>query len=179
MKKIILTVFALFALAVSATAQTKASQKVSKNAIGIRFGDNEGPAIAASYQRRVFTKNRIELDLGIKSSSHEDAVKLAAIFQWVFPIDNGFHWYAGAGGGLGHYQYHYKNNYYYEPYYAPDRSDDGIFAFVAGDIGIEYDFPSVPLQLSFDIRPEIGSESDNNHTINADTDIGFAVRYRF
>ena len=179
MKKIILTVFALFALAFSATAQKKSLSGVSKNAIGIRFGDNDGPAIAASYQRRVFTQNRLELDLGIKSSNYADAVKLAAVFQWVFPIENGFNWYAGAGGGFGHYEHNFKNDYYYYPYYESDRGDDGIFGFVAGDIGIEYDFPRIPLQLSFDIRPELGTEGYGNDTVNANADIGFAVRYRF
>jgi len=180
MKKVIFTVFALTALTFSTQAQ-KTSQKVSTNAIGIRFGDNDGPAVAASYQRKVFTSNRLEFDLGIKSSNREDAVKFAAIFQWVFPIENGFHWYVGAGAGVGHYEHNYKDYYYGPgngngPYYYGPYKDDGIFAFAAGDIGIEYDF-NFPLQLSFDIRPEVGSDSYYDNTIGAD--IGFAARYRF
>jgi hypothetical protein len=180
MKRIILTVFALSALAFSAQAQQK-SQRVSKNAIGIRFGDNDGPAVAASYQRRVLSINRLEFDLGVKSSTREDAVKLAAIFQWVFPIDDGFHWYVGVGGGLGRYEHNYKNYYYYDGpgpnnYYGPYK-DDGIFAFAAGDIGIEYDFAKIPLQLSFDVRPEVGSDAYYDNTIGAD--VGLAARYRF
>lgn len=188
MRTIILTAVALTGLAFSAQGQ-KTSQKVSANAIGIRFGDNDGPAVAASYQRRVFTNNRLELDLGIKSSNREDAIKFAAVFQWVFPIQNGFHWYVGAGGGFGRYEHNYRDYYYgpgkgngngngngnYPYYYGPYK-DDGIFAFVAGDIGIEYDF-NFPLQLSFDVRPEVGSDSYYEHSIGAD--IGLAARYRF
>ncbi len=184
MNRIILTVFALSAFAFSAQAQ-RTSKQVSKNAIGVRFGDNDGPAVAASYQRRIFTNNRLEFDLGIKSSGREDAVKFAAIFQWVFPIQNGFHWYVGGGAGVGRYEHNYKNYYYGPgngngpgnyPYYGPYK-DDGIFAFVAGDVGIEYDFPQIPLQLSFDVRPEIGSNAYYDNNIGAD--IGFAARYRF
>lgn len=180
MKRIILTLFALGALAFSAQAQ-RTSKQVSKNAIGVRFGDNDGPAVAASYQRRIFTNNRLEFDLGVKSSGREDAVKFAAVFQWVFPIENGFHWYVGAGAGVGRYEHNYRRDYYYYVgpdygYYGPYK-DDGIFAFAAGDVGIEYDFPKIPLQLSFDIRPEVGSNAYYDNNIGAD--IGFAARYRF
>jgi hypothetical protein len=30
-----------------------------------------------------------------------NAIKLAALYQWVWNIDGGFNWYAGVGGGLG------------------------------------------------------------------------------
>jgi hypothetical protein len=31
----------------------------------------------------------------------DNAIKLAALYQWVWNIDGGFNWYAGVGGGLG------------------------------------------------------------------------------
>jgi len=167
MKKLILTVLMLVCLVFQAEAQ-----KDFKNAIGLRVGDNSGIGAEISYQRDILTNNRLEFDLGWRNSRNIDAVKLAALFQWVWNIDGGFNWYAGVGGGFGSYDYNY-NRYYYGPAY---RDDHGNFAFVAGDIGIEYNF-DIPLQLSFDVRPEIGGTPYYENSIAAD--IGLGIRYRF
>jgi hypothetical protein len=54
------------------------------------------------------SNNRLELDLGwrnrndYKNNGYDDnAIKLAALCQWVWNIDGGFNWYAGVGGGIG------------------------------------------------------------------------------
>jgi hypothetical protein len=31
----------------------------------------------------------------------DNAIKLTALYQWVWNIDGGFNWYAGVGGGVG------------------------------------------------------------------------------
>jgi hypothetical protein len=50
------------------------------------------------------SNNRLELDLGwrnrndYKNNGYDDnAIKLAALYQWVWNIDGGFNWYAGVG----------------------------------------------------------------------------------
>jgi hypothetical protein len=55
------------------------------------------------------SNNRLELDLGwrnrndYKNNGYDDnAIKLAALYQWVWNIDGGFNWYAGVGGGIEH-----------------------------------------------------------------------------
>ena len=53
--------------------------------------------------------------------------------------------------------------------------DDETFFFVAGDIGIEYDF-DIPLILSLDFRPEIGF---SNYNDDVNFDIGLGIRYQF
>jgi len=176
MRKLILSALMVIGLAFSSEAQT-----ISKNAIGLRIGDNDGFGAEASYQRAVLKNNRLEFDLGVRNSRNLEAVKLAGLFQWVWNIEGGFNWYAGAGAGLGSYRYNYKKNYYNNgngnnyPYgYYPD--DKGTFAFVAGDIGIEYNF-DIPLLISLDFRPEIGSNTYYDDAIGAD--IGIAVRYQF
>ena len=115
------------------------AQNFSKNAIGFRLGDNDGFGGEVSYQRGISTKNRIGVDLGWRNSKQVDAIKLSGLYQWVWNIDNGLNWYAGAGGGLGNWSSNGTND---------------AFLFVAGNIGIEYNF-DFPLQLSLDVRPEI------------------------
>jgi hypothetical protein len=162
MKKSILIASMLLGLAFSAK-----SQNISKNAIGLRIGDNDGFGGEVSYQRKLASNNRLELDLGWRNSNDVGAIKLAGLYQWVWNIEGGFNWYAGVGGGLGSWSYD-KNN----------SNDKGTFAFVAGDLGIEYDF-DVPLQLSLDIRPELYFNSDTFRENNFGPDIALGIRYRF
>ena len=96
MKKIVLSAFMLLGLAFSAQAQD-----ISKNALGLRLGDNDGFGGEISYQRGLGDNNRLELDLGWRNSNDVDAFKLVGLYQWVWNIDGGFNWYAGVGAGLG------------------------------------------------------------------------------
>lgn len=156
MKKMIL--FVMFAVAFVTAGY---AQSISKNAIGLRIGDNDGFGAEVSYQRGIGDNNRLEFDLGWRSSNDIDAFKLAALYQWVWNIDGGFNWYVGAGGGLGSFN---------TPYY------DGTFAFAAGDIGIEYNF-DIPLLISLDMRPEIGF--NDRYSDDLDLDIALGIRYQF
>jgi hypothetical protein len=63
MKKVILSAFMLLGLALSAQAQD-----ISKNALGLRLGDNDGFGGEISYQRGLGGNNRLELDLGWRNS---------------------------------------------------------------------------------------------------------------
>ena len=147
MKKIILS--ALMLLGLAFTAQ---SQEISKHALGLRLGDNNGFGGEVSYQLGLNQKNRLEFDLGWRNSRDVDAVKGVALYQWVWNIEGGFNWYAGVGGGLGSWSYDHNN-----------FDESGTFIFVAGDIGIEYNF-DIPLLISLDFRPEIGgSDYYDNH----------------
>ncbi|WP_431134312.1 hypothetical protein [Psychroserpens mesophilus] len=142
------------------------AQDISDNAIGIRLGDSDGFGAEISYQRALGDNNRLELDLGLRSGSNYDGFKLAGLYQWVWQLDGNFNWYAGAGGGLGSYSF---DN-------VPNGFDDSeTFLFLAGDIGIEYNF-DIPLQLSIDARPEFGF---GDYRDDLDFDIALAVRYRF
>ncbi|MEC4005120.1 hypothetical protein OX283_010655 [Flavobacterium sp. SUN052] len=167
MKKVILSAFLLIGLAFSAQAQD-----ISKNALGLRLGDNDGFGGEISYQRGLSKNNRLELDLGFRNSNEVDALKLAGIYQWVWNIDGGFNWYAGLGGGLGSWSYDYKAN-------GNQYKDNGVFLFVAGDLGIEYNFKEAPIQLSLDIRPELYFNSDKYRSDNFAPDLALGIRYRF
>ena len=101
MKKLLLSAFMLAGLAFSTQAQ-------DKNALGLRLGDNDGFGGEISYQRKLSSNNRLELDLGWRDSNDYDAIKLAALYQWVWNIEGGFNWYAGVGGGLGTWELNHK-----------------------------------------------------------------------
>ncbi|OYX81638.1 MAG: hypothetical protein B7Y83_17005 [Flavobacteriales bacterium 32-34-25] len=161
MKKIILSAFMLMGLAFSTQAQ-----EISKNALGLRLGDNDGFGGEISYQRGLSDNNRLELDLGWRNSNNVDAFKLTGLYQWVWNIDGGFNWYAGVGGGVGSWS-------------VDNTDNDGTFAFVAGDLGIEYGFDEVPILLSLDIRPELYFNSDDFRNDNFGPDIALGIKFQF
>lgn len=156
------------------TATTLSAQNISDNALGLRLGDSDGFGAEISYQRLVQRYNRVEIDLGWRDSREYDAFKLTGTYQWVYNIDGNFNWYWGAGGGLG--------NVDFDP--IPDTGgepitpDGGFFLFIAGDIGVEYDF-DIPLLLSLDIRPEIGLIGYDDFNDSFDFDIALGIRYQF
>jgi hypothetical protein len=163
MKKIILSAIMLFGIAITAQAQN-----FSKNALGLRLGSNDGFGTEISYQTKLSAKNRLELDLGWRSNNNEDNIKIAGIYQWVWNLDGGLNWYAGIGGGAGSWSYDDNHGI----------DDNGAFAFVAGDLGIEYNF-DFPLQVSLDIRPEFYLNGGSYYDDNYGTDVALGVRYRF
>ena len=156
MKKLILT--AVIALGFAFSAQ---AQDISKNALGLRFGDNDGLGGELSYQRALGSNNRLEMDLGFRNSNNVDAFKLTGLYQWVWNIDGGFNWYAGVGAGAGTYSY---------------KKESNSFVYAAGDIGIEYNFP-IPLLVSLDFRPEFGGNGYYNN--NYGSDIALGLKYQF
>ena len=164
MKKLLVLSIALIGFTLSSNAQA-----IADNALGLRLGDSDGFGAEISYQRALGDNNRLELDLGWRDGKDYDGFKLAGLYQWVFAMDGAFNWYVGAGGGLGSFSHYNK---------AQDRDFTDTFFFVAGDIGIEYNF-DIPLMLSLDFRPEIGFGDDGYNNNDLDFDIALGIRYQF
>lgn len=158
MKNEFIVILILFASVFSLPAQM-----VSENAIGLRLGDSDGFGAEISYQRALNDLGRIEVDLGWRSSNDYDGFKFTGLYQWVWLLDGNFNWFTGVGGGLA--SYNFKN----------DLIKDETFVFIAGDVGIEYNF-DIPLVLSLDIRPEFGFGNIND---DLNFDIGLGIRYQF
>lgn len=104
------------------------------------IGGRLGYGLNATYQHSFGEKNMLQLDLGIPGFYGVQAV---GTYNWLFPIKNWtpkgtWNWYAGVGGGVG----------------------IGLSSWfsigVAGMVGLEYTFASMPLTLSVDYRPVIG-----------------------
>ncbi len=163
MKRIVLILIAIAFFSFTGNAQ-----EIANNAIGVRLGDNDGFGAEVNYQRRISENNRLEFGLGVRNNRKLSAFKLVGIYQWVWNIDGGFNWYAGPGVGVG--QINYDNDF-------PEFSgrDTETFAFVAGDVGLEYSF-DFPLLVSIDFRPELGFGEYRKDVI---FDIGLAARYQF
>lgn len=166
MKKLFLSAFLLLGLVISSNAQDR------QNALGLRLGDNDGFGGEISYQRYLSSNNRLEADLGWRDSNNYDAFKVVALYQWVWNIEGGFNWYAGVGGGIGSWSFDNDKPGYYD-----GDKDSGVFALLAGDIGIEYNF-DIPLQLSLDFRPELYFADDFRED-DFGPDIALGVRFRF
>lgn len=153
-RKIILGTIILISTSISA-------QRIAKNALGVRVGDNDGFGGEISYQRYLSDNNRLEFDLGFRNSNNTDAFKLVGLYQWVRPIDEHFNWFIGAGAGIGSFD---------------NPVNDGAFALVAGNLGVEYNF-NVPLVISLDMRPELGFNDE--YSDDLDLDIALGIRYQF
>lgn len=164
MKKSVLLILTIVALGLQANAQ-----EISKNAIGIRLSESDGFGPEVNYQRALGDDNRLELGLAFHTKSNWDAVKLTGIYQWVWNIDGGLNWYAGPGAGAGIVSY----NRYDEDKLGKDRHSDA-FAFLTGDVGIEYSF-NFPLLVSFDFRPQ----ANLGYRDDVSFDVGLSARYQF
>jgi opacity protein-like surface antigen len=145
------------------------AQEISKNALGLRFGGNNGVGAEVSYQRGLTENHRLEFDLGWRNDNNFDAFKLTGLYQWVWNIDGGFNWFAGAGAGIGAVDYGNDYNSH------NNNDDTDFFAYAAGDIGIEYNF-DFPLLIALDFRPELGFNDFND---DLDFDIALSARYQF
>ncbi len=159
MKKLFLLSLVLLGFTFASSAQ-----EIAENAIGLRLGDSNGLGAEISYQRALGDNNRLEADLGWRNGNNYNAFQLTGLYQWVFPLDGSFNWYVGAGGGIASFD-------------GKDalRGTDETSLFVAGDIGIEYNF-DIPLLLSLDFRPTLGF---GDFTDDLDFDIALGIRYQF
>jgi len=158
--KITIIIIALMAFTYNVQAQ-----EISSNAIGLRFGDNDGFGVEVSYQHRLSDATRLEADLGFRNNNNFNIWKLTGIHQWVWNIDGGFNWYAGFGAGIGNVNVKNFND------------DDGLFINAAGNVGVEYDF-DIPLLISIDFRPEVGIVNDYGSN-DFDVDLALSLRYQF
>jgi hypothetical protein len=161
MKKLFLVSFALIGFAFTTRAQ-----EIADNAIGLRLGDSDGFGAEISYQRALGDANRLEFGLGWRNGKNYSALRAVGLYQWVMNLDGGFNWYVGAGGGFASYSIDDV---------APEFDDSDTSLFVAGDIGIEYNF-DIPLLISLDFRPELGFGDFND---DLDFDIALGLRYQF
>ncbi len=150
MKRMILIAAMMLGLAFAATAQPRA--------IGARMGSG----FEASYQHTVKGADFVEADLGLLFLS--SALNASAVYNFMIAqpawTDRGeWGFYAGPGAALG---LGYRSS--------------GFNLAAAGQVGLEYTF-WFPLQLSFDIRAQLGATF--GHGFYYDIGPSLGVRYRF
>jgi len=161
MKKLAVILIAFLVFSLNAEAQ-----EIADHALGLRLGDNDGIGAEVNYQLGLSDTNRLEFGLGWRSRDKVNVIKVTGLYQWVWRLDGNLNWYVGGGGGLA--QVSFDNDF-------PGDPDNETFVFVAGDIGIEYDF-DIPILISLDFRPELGL---GDYGDDIDFDIAFGIRYQF
>lgn len=90
------------------------------------------------------------------------------MYQWIWQIDNGLNWYAGAGTGI--ISWSNSNNI---------PKDSGVLFNAAGAIGLEYSFKDTPIQISLDLRPELYFATGGYRNSNFGNQLALGVRYKF
>lgn len=156
MKKILLTVVAIFAMSTMANAQIQD--------LGARIGGGQGYGAELSTMWGL-GGNRLELDLGWGNHDHHSNLSLTGVYQWTGDIGSGFSWYAGFGARVA--MWSWENGYH--------NGDTDIALALVGQAGIEYNF-SFPLQLTLDIRPNFWLIPESSFHWG---DIALGIRYRF
>lgn len=143
---------AVLGLAFAANAQS--------NNLGVRFGGGQGYNAEISWQH-VLGANRLEMDLGWANYSGASSFSLTGIYQWTFELPNNFGWFVGPGAYIGMATY---------------DGNASVALALAGQVGVEYNFEAIPLQLSLDIRPRFYVVPSTNFHWG---DIALGIRYRF
>ena len=123
MKKFIVVVLSVFAFAAVASAQPRA--------LGLRAGYGG----ELSYQHGG-SAGFLEADLGFLGNGH--GFYVTGVYDFIFANAGIANFYVGPGLQLGFYNY---------------SGDQGFNAGIAGQLGVEFEIPSVPLNLSLDWRP--------------------------
>ena len=159
MKKLLLVLIAVVGLAFTANAQN--------NAIGLRLGGtyydhHYTPGTELSFQTGMGT-GRLEADLGDYFGDGFSYLGLAAIYQLHFDIAAvpNLGWYAGLGGKA-------------DLWLGSNNSSLGVAA--VGQLGLDYYFQALPLQLSLDYRPALYFLPSLYFT---PADIALGIRYTF
>ena len=125
MKKLIVLLVSVLAVAAVASAQPRA--------LGIRAG--YGGEI--SYQHGGGA-GFLEADLGFLGYNH--GIYLTGIYDFILGSAGICNFYAGPGVALGFWN-------------DPQANTSGFNAGVAGQLGIEFEIPSIPMNISLDWRP--------------------------
>ena len=167
MKKLVLLV--VMALGFSlANAQSEGIE------LGLRSGGGAHSFSAIDGVYALSDKNRLHADLAFGNRY----LNIEGLYEWQFPIGEGFVIYPGFG--LGFYTWESNNNYYGNGYYNNKGKWVGGYerystVGILGVIGIEYQIQPIPLTVGIDFRPTFGFSNDYGFG-----SYGAAmVRYRF
>ena len=156
MKKVILSVALVLGCLTFANAQ--------QNALGLKYGGEwNNHSTYISYQRFLSEISRLEMNLGV-SSFNFDVFTANAIFQRVRQLQEmpyGFKWHFGIGAGVAF----------------GEHIDFGLS--LLGNIGIEYNLHSVPLQLALDYTPSMSITPSFGNTHFGEGGARFSARWRF
>ena len=90
------------------------------------------------------------------------------MYERNYALGNNVEWYWGAGGDLGYWNQNYA-------YREDGKENAGIWTGIDANIGIEYTFPSFPINVAFDVGPTLRMYP----YVEIGPLIGFSIRYAF
>ncbi|MBK3518310.1 hypothetical protein [Carboxylicivirga marina] len=157
----------LVIMAISLLCMTAVGQVKNQHALGARLGGGNTFGSQVTYQYGLSNYNRVEVDLGFNANNNGNGFNLSGIYQWVWNIESGFNWYAGPAVTLGSWSY---NSDY------DGSGNSGAYFGIGGQIGAEYNFEEVPINLSLDTMPQFGFGPSNQHF---NMGLSLSVRYAF
>lgn len=145
------------------------AQLDSQHALGVRFGSATG----ISYRYALNDNRALEGILSIQSSSRTSRFRVVGLYQFHKPIAENFSWYYGFGGSLGSMKY---KSYTQANGDKIDASSDLLLS-VDGIVGVAYDIPTTPLNISLDAKPYLDFLQESS--IKWIDPFGFTIRYKF
>lgn len=157
MKKSVLVAAILMTFAVRSVAQG-----LYKDAIGLRLNGGAG----ISFRHYMDSQKSLE---GILYTRWH-GMNVCGLLQVNYPVfpEPGFRFYMGAGGHIGAW------DTYYTPWWDEDKHHTRFIAGVDGQIGLEYKFQEIPLNLAIDWKPAINIFGHANFWAD---DVAVSVRY--
>jgi hypothetical protein len=160
MKKIIVSVFCLFAIGLV----TSVSAQDYKTALGVRLS-NAAPMVNNSITLKHFINQSTAVEALF---SFGEPLALGALLELHKPLSTpGLQWFYGGGGYLA----------FVKSFNTTKNRDETNTNFGAqGVVGLDYKFANVPLNLSLDWKPELNIIGDINFEPAA---IGFTARFTF
>ncbi|UIR56623.1 hypothetical protein LZQ00_02105 [Sphingobacterium sp. SRCM116780] len=144
------------------------AQLDSKGAIGARFGSSQG----LTYRHTLSNDRALEGILSIQSNSNYRRFRVVGLYEIYKPLSAGFNWYYGFGGSVGSYK---EKDKIVDGKRIEHDSELGLS--IDGIIGIEYNIPQTPFQLSLDVKPYF--DFLQSSSIKLIDPIGFSFRYKF
>jgi hypothetical protein len=160
MRKLLITL-------VCATASTFSYAQQYTTALGVR-GDWSNLDVAYSdINLKHFingTSNAFEATLGF-GRRH---LWFQGMYERNFLIGKGVEWYWGIGGDIGYWNKNYDRS-------TDNRENVGVWTGIDANIGIEYTFPSFPINIALDAGPTVRMYP----FVEVGPLIGFSVRYAF
>jgi hypothetical protein len=141
----------------------EAAHGQTNRAIGIRTGGGYGYGGELSLQLPL-KSNRFELGLGWVAASRFNGVAVNGVYQFIVPLNQGFRWYYGLGGHVSSFDS--RRNW--------GTTNEGRLG-ILGQVGVEYFFSELPLQLSLDARPGLFV----GHRAGLGIDVGLGARIYF
>lgn len=148
MKKTLILLTAILGFAVVASAQPRA--------LGVRAGYNHGAGGELSYQHSLGS-NFAEFDLGWFNGGFS----LNGLYDFIIAGTGEVNLYAGPGAEVIVYN---------------TAAGSNLNVGIAGQLGVEWNFPAAPIQLSLDWRPVYLFLNDGLFGYDS---VGLGLRYRF